>query len=139
MLRIMSYFCKDFNSDTIFTNLSNDKNAYACYIQLAVAIIYGLWLLFSNIIACPPIASSWNKSLFGSGISGRPLRFSDTPISIIINLAILSAPMPVIKQLSLPRKQKIGFYFIFSLGFCMMSTSCSSWNIRNSLLTVNFL
>lgn len=42
--------------------------------------------------------------------------FSDATVSIITDMILLSIPMPFLKGLNLPYRQKVGLIAVFALG-----------------------
>lgn len=42
--------------------------------------------------------------------------FSDATVSIITDMILLSIPMPFLKGLNLPHRQKVGLIAVFALG-----------------------
>lgn len=89
----------------------------ACYTQMGFVVVYGGGLLFSMIFNCTPIALFWDKSLEGYCIPALPTWMASSSINIFTDICIFALPLPVIRTLVLPRKQKIGLYFVFVLGF----------------------
>jgi hypothetical protein len=102
----------------------------ACYVTLVIVIIHGVWLLFSSIFGCLPIASYWNNTLSGKCLPSAASWVVTYSVNIVTNVVIFLLPLPVIGTLNLPRRQKIGVFFVFALGslydLLHLSTLCVS-------------
>lgn len=85
---------------------------------MVVVNVAGFALLILNIFQCRPVSDSF--------IIPRPpnahctdivtLYFSSAPVNIITDLVIVLLPMPVLKNMMLPRKQKWILYITFGFG-----------------------
>lgn len=95
-----------------------------CRITLVVVIIYGLWTFWSAVFTCFPVAKFWDKTIkTGYCINFTALWFTNASINIVTDLIVFSLPMPVIRSLNLPKKQKIGLMLIFAVGVFACVTS----------------
>ncbi|KAH8650230.1 hypothetical protein BGZ60DRAFT_534338 [Tricladium varicosporioides] len=93
------------------------KIRIACLVQLAIVATYGLWLLLSSVLSCVPVAAFWDQSVPGHCLPRSPIWFANAGLNIATDVLILVLPVPVIHTLFLPKRQKIGLYLIFTLGF----------------------
>ncbi|KUJ14828.1 uncharacterized protein LY89DRAFT_649396 [Mollisia scopiformis] len=103
-----------------------------CYFMLGFVTLYGIELFFSAVLMCVPAAHWWDSShVPGTCLAEKPLWFTNVSINILTDIGIVILPMPVISTLVLPRKQKLGLYFIFALGLfvCGMSILRLHWLI----------
>jgi hypothetical protein len=88
-----------------------------CFALLAFVALYGVWTLFGNIFLCFPIRFFWDKSLpDGKCLSQFAVWFSNACVNIAENFAILLIPMPVLRRLEIPAKQKNWLMAVFALG-----------------------
>ncbi|KAF4625948.1 hypothetical protein G7Y89_g12214 [Cudoniella acicularis] len=94
-----------------------------CYIQLAIVIVYGLWLLFDNIFFCTPISFFWDKTIPGKCLPSAKVWFTNSSLNIATDFMILILPLPVISTLRLPKQQKQILYPIFAVGFFVCTIS----------------
>ena len=70
-----------------------------------------------NYLACTPVAFFWDRSIEGGHcINFTALWFSFSIFSIVTDLAIFVLPIPVLWNLQLPRKQKMGLIAAFAFG-----------------------
>lgn len=88
----------------------------ACYALIAFISIYGTWTFISAWLNCVPVAKFWNESIDGHCLSKKGLWFSNSAIHILTDILIIIYPMPALKSLNLPRRQKVAVMGIFSLG-----------------------
>ncbi|KAF8866279.1 hypothetical protein BDZ45DRAFT_735558 [Acephala macrosclerotiorum] len=76
----------------------------ACYTILVIVILFGIWLFFTTIL------------------------FFNASLNILIDVGIVLLPMPVIRTLVLPGRQRLRLYFIFTLGFLYDNLGISNWS-----------
>lgn len=88
----------------------------ACAILLGFIVVYGAWSVASAWANCVPIARFWDPSIPGFCFDRKALWFSNSAIHILTDLMILVYPMPVLKSLQLPRRQKMALMGVFALG-----------------------
>lgn len=78
---------------------------------------WGISQLLIGIFMCTPIAGFWDKSLNPKCIPNFPQYYINAAGNIITDIMVFVLPMPVIKHLNLPQRQRILLYGIFSIGF----------------------
>jgi hypothetical protein len=84
---------------------------------LGVVSLYGVWALFSSIFLCYPIRFFWDKSIQdGKCIDQFAVWFSNASINILQDFVILLLPMPMLRNLEIPRRQKRALMMVFALG-----------------------
>ena len=87
-----------------------------CWTLLAIITTYGLFTVFGAIFMCLPVKYFWDKTIEGRCLNAMAFWFSNAAINITSDLAILVTPMPVLKSLHLPKRQKIGLILVFAVG-----------------------
>lgn len=92
------------------------KFVTATRIITIVVLVYGVWTVFSAIFNCVPVSAFWNFSVHGHCIPRKFLWFFNAAMNIFTDLAILLLPVPVLSQLRVARRQKIGVLFVFATG-----------------------
>jgi hypothetical protein len=97
------------------------KFRIACFTVLAFVIIYALWTFFSTIFMCRPIAAFWDRTLPDGHCLTQSIWFFNAGFNIAIDLAIIALPMPVVRQLRLPKRQKRLLIGVFGLGSMSVS------------------
>lgn len=88
----------------------------ACSYLIAFLAVYGLWAFISAWVNCVPLAKFWDPKIGGFCFSQKGLWFSSSAVHIITDILILVYPMPVLRNLQLPRRQKIALMGVFALG-----------------------
>jgi len=77
----------------------------------------GLILIVTSCLSCVPVRFYWDKSIKGGKcISMGPFWLSSASLNILTDLAVWLLPMPVLKILRLPKKQKLSLIAVFALG-----------------------
>lgn len=88
----------------------------ACYCLIAFLCTYGTWTILSAWLNCIPVAKFWDETVQGHCLSKKGLWFSNSAIHIFTDIMMIIYPMPALKSLNLPKRQKIAVMGIFSLG-----------------------
>jgi hypothetical protein len=91
----------------------------AAYAVTVLAASYVVWVFVTNIIPCIPIHAFWDLSIPESERWCMPLRqkmLADTTVNAALDVAIFCLPLPVLRTLTLPRKQKLWLCVVFTLG-----------------------
>jgi hypothetical protein len=84
---------------------------------LAIVAAYGLWTCLGAIFACTPIAFFWDRNIPGGHCLDLPVFwFSNASFNIVTDFIICILPIPVLKTLRLPKKQKYILTVVFMLG-----------------------
>jgi hypothetical protein len=87
-----------------------------CRIMIGVLIVYGCWTILGSIFMCVPVASFWDQSISGHCMNKLAFWFSNAGLNITTDIMIFAIPMPLLRQLQLPKRQKIGLMFVFGFG-----------------------
>ncbi|EMC96856.1 hypothetical protein BAUCODRAFT_41690, partial [Baudoinia panamericana UAMH 10762] len=88
----------------------------ACYTLMAVVGIYSCWTFFSAVFACSPISFFWNPMQEGHCLNRFAVWFANAGMNIVTDVATALLPLPVLKSLELPPRQKHVLLVIFALG-----------------------
>ncbi|KAI1050182.1 hypothetical protein LB506_001622 [Fusarium annulatum] len=92
---------------------------------------YTIGIFFAVMFACHPIAMNWDVTITEGKCINRPGLYIATAITNIISDVILFIlPLPMVLQLQMPFKQKVGLMGIFTIGSLTVITSI----VRVSLL-----
>lgn len=94
-----------------------------CSIVLAALATYGTWAVISGFLNCIPVAKFWDPSIRGYCLDSEALWFSNASMHILTDIAILIIPIPALKGLRLPLRQRVGIIGIFALGGFVCITS----------------
>lgn len=77
----------------------------------------GVAILLATCLACQPVASNWDVRITTERCINRgAVAYGMAAFFILTDIAILILPMPVLKHLHLPRRQRISLMATFALG-----------------------
>ncbi|KKY20014.1 putative pth11-like integral membrane protein [Phaeomoniella chlamydospora] len=101
----------------------SQKVRRTCWIVLGIVIAYGIYAVFVVLFMCTPVKYFWDKSIKGTCLNNSAVYFSTASFNIISDIVIICIPIPVVKSLQLPKRQKIGLGLIFGVGLFACVTS----------------
>jgi hypothetical protein len=84
--------------------------------MVGILSIYGIWTLCGSFFMCIPVASFWDQSIEGHCMDRLAFWFSNAALNITTDIMIFALPIPLLKQLQLPKRQKLGLIFVFTFG-----------------------
>lgn len=93
------------------------------YTIMAISLSYAVSVLFQNIFLCRPIARNWDKTITGSCGNTTQAYEAFGIINLIIDLAIVILPMPLLWGLQLPIAKRVALTAIFGVGFVYVKRS----------------
>ena len=91
----------------------------ATYVVIVMVACYLLWVAVTDIVPCIPIRSFWDLSIPEADrlcIPQRQKMLADTTINAALDVAIFCLPLPLLRTLTLPWRQKLWLCFVFTLG-----------------------
>jgi hypothetical protein len=90
----------------------------AVWVLFAFTEGYSLASVFVNIFSCNPISGSWQLEAAAVAVCiNRPVfYFAQAGLGIFTDFATVLLPLPVLKTLQLPLKQKIGVAIVLVMG-----------------------
>lgn len=90
---------------------------------MALVFSFGIGLFFQAFLICRPFAKNWEPLLPGTCGSSRASFLADGAINIIIDLAMVILPMPMVWQLQMSHQRKISLTIVFALGILYVFAS----------------
>lgn len=87
---------------------------------MALLIFESCWATTLSILlplVCNPVAMFWDTSVEGTCLDQLSIWYVMASINLVTDFVVFSMPLPVIKSLQLPRRQKIMLMGVFCLGF----------------------
>lgn len=110
-LSILLFYCR------LFPRESTSKRwRYCVYAIAAVCIGFFISGTITTIFQSRPISFFWTRKGKGKCVDGlAPIYFSQS-LQVLIDILILTLPIPVVWKLRLRRSKKIGVLGIFLLG-----------------------
>ncbi|KAI9807243.1 MAG: hypothetical protein M1825_005961 [Sarcosagium campestre] len=79
-------------------------------------VAFTITLVGKDVFACIPLHKQWEPSVPGYCINLRATYYWASAIFLLTDIMVLVMPMPLVWQLQISKKQKIGLSLIFGLG-----------------------
>lgn len=84
---------------------------------MGLVVIGGSVLVLTSSLSCLPIAFNWDKTIVGGHcLNQPPLWYFMAGFTIVTDIAVLILPMPVLRSLHLPKRQKYTLMATFGLA-----------------------
>ena len=88
-----------------------------CWINITFISVYGIWTFFGSIFMCNPVQYFWDRSILnGHCFNELAFWFSNAALNIITDIITIAIPMPMLKSLNIPKRQKFALMGVFALG-----------------------
>ncbi|KAF5619825.1 integral membrane protein PTH11 [Fusarium tjaetaba] len=85
---------------------------------------YNLAILLVVLFRCTPFKKSWDLTILeGSCVDRGAVYVCTAALGILSDLILLIMPLPMILQLQMPRRQKVGLVVLFVIGSATLVTS----------------
>ncbi|MCJ1404089.1 hypothetical protein MMC11_007314 [Xylographa trunciseda] len=103
--------------------------------EILMAIVIGWYIAISlaTVFICSPINSLWNPEVPGHCGNQYLLNIVDPIPWILTDFAILIAPLPMVRKLQIPTRQKVALAGLFLVGD---TVGLADWNIIEANVTV---
>jgi hypothetical protein len=105
------------------------------YIMLVAIAVHGLWLVLAQIFGCVPTQAFWDATVQAYCLPRVPMWFSNAAVNILTDFALFLMPLVVLRTIRLPKRQKLGLYVVFALGFLYESMYFYPLRSGNTLTT----
>ena len=86
------------------------------WIVVAYVNLYGIASIIATFLQCTPIERIWNKQLDGTCINLTAFWYANAAANMLGDFIILALPVPAVRSLNLPQRQKLGLLLVFALG-----------------------
>ena len=84
---------------------------------LAIDVAWAIGTLFAIVFQCVPVQATWDLSIqHKTCTASAPSLIATNVPDIVIDFCLMALPMPMIWQLKLSTRRKIGLTAIFALG-----------------------
>ena len=81
-------------------------------------VISHVWIIVSIFTGCVPLAALWDMAAHQTAYCHPgSVYWSHSGLNITTDFLIFLLPLPVVKKLCVPRRQKIALYCVFLLAF----------------------
>lgn len=84
---------------------------------IAIVSSYGIAVLVASLCSCLPVQSFWIQDLPGMCIEFEPFWYFNSSFNVVTDFAVVALPLYVLKDLHLPRRQKLAVIGVFAVGF----------------------
>ncbi|KAJ5980639.1 hypothetical protein N7481_007937 [Penicillium waksmanii] len=90
-----------------------------------IAAGYSLASILANILSCSPVAMAWDLSITSGHCMNRPVfYFANAGLGIFTDFATVIVPIPWLRRLQMPNRQKIAVGVILAMGCFVGIVSC---------------
>ncbi|KAF7878820.1 hypothetical protein EAF04_000023 [Stromatinia cepivora] len=94
------------------------------YLLMFAVLAYSFAFTFALIFPCRPVARNWDIRITdGECINRAAIYTAAAAVNIATDIALLALPIPMIVDLQMPKVQKAGLIFIFTIGSMTCVTS----------------
>ncbi|KAF3351352.1 hypothetical protein VD0002_g5242 [Verticillium dahliae] len=93
------------------------------FYAVAFIVAWSITIFFLMTLVCVPVAKFWDHTLPGRCLDSLTLWYVMAAFNLVSDFAIFGLPLPVVRSLQLPKKQKVMLFAVFGLGFftCIIS------------------
>ncbi|CAK4034287.1 related to integral membrane [Lecanosticta acicola] len=102
----------------------------AAWTLAAIVTCFTIYTVFATIFICKPISLFWNQDQIGSCLSRLPLWYAHFSFGIATDIAVAVLPLPVIRSLRLPKRERNMLIAVLALG----GSVCIASIIRSNVL-----
>ncbi|KAK1997946.1 hypothetical protein LX36DRAFT_577334 [Colletotrichum falcatum] len=102
-----------------------DRVCLLSKVLLGVVAVTHAWIIASILTTCVPLSAAWNYDPNSPPVYCHPVSvfWANACLHLVTDFFIFLLPLPVIASMRLPRRQKLGLYFVFSLAFLVCAAS----------------
>lgn len=86
------------------------------YVAMAIVVAFGVGAVLLGFLLCRPIAKNWNPLLPGHCGNTLGSVLATSIINVLVDLMIITLPMPMIWSLQMAPGRKIALMITFGLG-----------------------
>ena len=91
----------------------------AVYLAVGFLVLSGLWMVLSGFVFCVPVKDFWSLDPTvkkSHCLSMGAVWYTNAGLQIFTDIVILILPMPMVSNLQLPQRQKVGIMLVFGVG-----------------------
>lgn len=98
---------------------------WVVWLSFAFVMTFSLASVLVNMFSCSPVSGSWNPATSETAVCiDRPVfYFAQAGLGIFADVLTLALPLPMLRTLQMPLKQKIGVAIVLTMGgfVCVVS------------------
>ena len=83
---------------------------------MALTMCYLIVVILESFLLCRPFAYNWDKTIEGSCANQTSIFLSAGVINLLIDVMIVTLPMPMLWRLRMPLGRKIALSGVFGMG-----------------------
>ena len=87
-----------------------------CWFLICLNVAVSFEALIAGILQCNPVAKAWDPRIPGKCIDTGTLNYVNAALSIVQDIALVVLPFFMLRQLIMPRKEKIILMVVLGLG-----------------------
>ncbi|KAF2996249.1 hypothetical protein E8E13_003882 [Curvularia kusanoi] len=87
-----------------------------CWVSIWFTVAVGIEALFTGVLQCLPVARFWDFRIPGKCLNTTALYFTNAAILIVQDISCVVLPFFILRQLTMPRKEKISVMLVLCLG-----------------------
>ncbi|KAJ6005752.1 hypothetical protein N7451_003696 [Penicillium sp. IBT 35674x] len=97
----------------------------AVWTLVFIAAGYSVASVLANLLSCHPVAKSWDSTITTGYCMNRPVfYFANAGLGIFTDFATVAVPIPWIRRLQMPIRQKIAVAAVLAMGCFVGIVSC---------------
>jgi hypothetical protein len=98
-------------------------NRWANRVVTSLVVLQAIWIFVCCMTGCIPLQASWDPMITDKWCWPMEVWTFNNTMHLITDFMIFCLPLPMLRQLNVPRRQRIFLFGIFSLGFivCVVS------------------
>lgn len=85
-------------------------------VTVAVVGLYYVAYVLIICLICSPVNFNWNKKVGGTCGNTRAVEIFSAAFTMVLDLWVVYLPLPIVWQLQMPQKKKLGISATFALG-----------------------
>ncbi|KAG4437103.1 hypothetical protein IFR05_007401 [Cadophora sp. M221] len=97
-------------------SIPNEGFRLAVYTTMCLIVISSTTVSTLTVVGCYPIPSFWDRDIKGNCLDINAVAYAVGGLSILQDLVIIALPMPVLRNMRLPRREKAMVLFMFAVG-----------------------
>ncbi|KAM0270674.1 hypothetical protein ACHAQH_009329 [Verticillium albo-atrum] len=87
------------------------------FYAIAFMAAWSITFFFLLTLICIPVAKFWDHAMPGRCLDSLTIWYVMAGFNLVSDFAIFALPLPVVRSLQLPKKQKVMLFAVFGLGF----------------------
>ncbi|PSN69730.1 hypothetical protein BS50DRAFT_631711 [Corynespora cassiicola Philippines] len=100
-----------------YLRIAFDSNVRkACWILMSITLFNCLSTFMTGVLSCYPVEKFWDDRISGGCLNKSALWFANAGINIFQDFSLVILPVFILRQLMLPRREKISLILILGLG-----------------------